>query len=133
MSDFNKTIDFIIVSNWIVLITMCIIAYLFFSVKVFFGIVFGGLIVTINFHLLKKTLKKVFNSDSIAVKNASIIGSVLGKYYLRFGLSAIVIFFLISQNIVHPLGLLSGLSIVVASIFITAAVEIKKIVFKETI
>lgn len=133
MSDFNKTIDFIIVSNWIVLITMCIIAYLFFSVKVFFGIVFGGLIVTINFHLLKKTLKKVFNSDSIAVKNASIIGNVLGKYYLRFGLSAIVIFFLISQNIVHPLGLLSGLSIVVASIFITAAVEIKKIVFKETI
>jgi hypothetical protein len=56
---------------------------------------------------------------------------VLGKYYLRFLVSAVIIFVLIADHYVNPLGLIIGLSVVVASIFITTLNEIRKIIFKE--
>lgn len=92
------------------------------------GILFGGLIVTINFHLLYRTLKKALAPPHLASPNA-----VLAKYYLRFIASGIILFVLISGHYVNPLGLFIGLSVVVASIILATVCEVKKILFKEAI
>jgi hypothetical protein len=40
---------------------------------------------------------------------------------------------LIANRIVHPAGLLIGLSVVVVSTFIAAAIELTKIIFREAV
>ncbi len=92
------------------------------------GIVFGGLIVTVNFHLLYRTLKK-----SLTPPHLSSHRVVLAKYYIRFTVTAFIIFILISQHYVDPLGLFIGLSVVVLSIMIATLFELKKLLLKEAI
>ena len=92
------------------------------------GIVFGGLIVTVNFHLLSRTLKNALTPPHLAPFSA-----VLAKYYLRFIVSGIIIFLLISGHLVHPLGLFIGLSVVVVSIIMATVCEIRHYIFKEAI
>jgi hypothetical protein len=58
------------------------------------------------------------------------VGSIMAKYYMRFILSGIIIFLLISQGLVHPIGLFLGLSVVVASILLATALEIGKLIFQ---
>jgi hypothetical protein len=92
------------------------------------GLIFGGLIVTINFHLLAKTLKKALRPQQLASPNV-----ILVKYYIRFIISGVIIFFLIRQQVVNPIGLFIGLSVVVASITLATMVELKKLIFKEAV
>ena len=77
--------------------------------------------------------KKMFDPRVVSEKGRSVIGNVMVKYYIRFAVSAGIIFLLISQHIVHPIGLLAGLSVVVASIFAATALELKRILFKEAV
>ena len=92
------------------------------------GIIFGGLIVTVNFHLLHRTLKKALTPPHLAS-----LGVVLSKYYMRFIVSALIIFVLISRHYVDPIGLIIGLSVVVVSIILATMFEFKKLIFKEAI
>jgi hypothetical protein len=92
------------------------------------GVIFGGLIVTINFHLLAKTLSRALRPQQLTSPNA-----VLVKYYIRFIISGVIIFILIHQQVVNPFGLFVGLSVVVASITLATMVEVKKLFFKEAV
>ncbi len=92
------------------------------------GVMAGGLIVTINFHLLAGTLKKSLTPPHLASHQL-----IIAKYYLRFIASGVIIFFLIAGKLVDPLGLFVGLSVVVASIFAAAALEFTKLIFKEAV
>jgi hypothetical protein len=92
------------------------------------GILLGGLIVTVNFHLLARTLRKALTPPHLASHNV-----VLAKYYLRFVISGFIIFALIAGHIVNPIGLVIGLSIVVFSIILATMIEFKKLVFKEAV
>mmetsp|Transcript_18354 Transcript_18354/g.8551 ORF Transcript_18354/g.8551 Transcript_18354/m.8551 type:complete len:133 (-) Transcript_18354:1182-1580(-) len=125
-------VKFVTWSNWVLLVVSTFFSFVFWSNGFARGIFFGGLIVTINFHLLYKTLKKAFTPP-----NLSRYSSVLAKYYIRFILSGIIIFILLSKHYVSPIGLILGLSIVVVSIiFATIFViirELKKNIFKEAI
>jgi hypothetical protein len=56
---------------------------------------------------------------------------ILGKYYIRFTISGLMIFVLISEHFVDPLGLFVGLSVVVASIMLATIRELTKYIFKE--
>jgi hypothetical protein len=58
---------------------------------------------------------------------------VLAKYYLRFLISGFIIFLLIAGRIVHPVGLIFGLSVVVFSIILATIIEVKKLLFKEAV
>ena len=58
---------------------------------------------------------------------------VLAKYYLRFLVSGFIIFLLIAGRIVHPVGLVIGLSIVVFSIILATLCEVKKLILKEAV
>ncbi|MBW2011255.1 MAG: ATP synthase subunit I, partial [Deltaproteobacteria bacterium] len=107
-------------TNWILFFVVSVLGLILSPPDFARGIIFGGLLVTINFHLLYRTLKKAFKP-----KHLSSLSVILAKRYFRFIVSGFIIFFLISKHYVDPLGLLIGLSIVVASIIFAAIFEFK--------
>ena len=126
----NRVITFIAWSNWI-LFGGLILAALLLTVSKFqiAGLAAGGLIATVNFHLLYRGLRR----SLLEAAEPSRTTTILGKYYIRFIISGIIIFFLLSGRYVHPVGLLIGLSIVVASIFLATIREVTKLLDKEAI
>ncbi len=124
----QRLIKFITITNWILFFIVSIAGFLITTPNFAKGIIFGGLIVTINFHMLYRTLKKAFRPPHLASHNV-----ILAKYYLRFIVSGFIIFVLISKHYVNPIGLFIGLSIVVASIMLATICEVKKLFFKEAI
>ena len=122
----QRLLQFVTRTNWILLILASLFGALVFSPAFFRGVAFGGLIVTINFHLLSRTLKKALTPPHLASHH-----KILAKYYVRFTISGIIIFLLIANRVVDPLGLFVGLSIVVASIMLATVCEVTKLIFKE--
>jgi len=122
----QRILKFVTRTNWILFFLTSILGFIISSTDFALGVVFGGLLVTINFHLLYRTLKK-----SLQPPHLSSVGSILAKYYIRFVVSGMVIFFLISRHIVNPFGLFVGLSVVVASIMLASMCEFSKLIFKE--
>jgi hypothetical protein len=124
----QRIISFVTRTNWILSGVVSILGFMLFPPGVAWGILCGGLLVTINFHLLAKTLKKALTPPHLTSHNM-----ILAKYYLRFLASGFIIFLLIAGRIVHPVGLVIGLSIVVFSIVLATVCEVKKIIFKEAV
>ena len=122
----QRLLKFVTHSNWILFSVASIIGIVLFPPDFAKGIIFGGLIVTINFHLLYRTLKKALRPSRLSSHRV-----VLAKYYIRFLISGLIIFVLISGHYVDPLGLFIGLSIVVASIILATMCELTKQIFKE--
>ncbi len=122
----KRILRFITRANWIFFATALIIGLAAFQLDFTLGIFAGGLIVTINFHLLARTLKKSLTPPHLVSHNV-----IIAKYYVRFIASGVIIFFLISGHYVDPLGLFVGLSIVVASIVVATVRELKNLIFKE--
>jgi hypothetical protein len=123
-----RIVRFVTVSNWVLLFLFTAASYPLKSFDFTSGIVLGGLIVSINFHLLLRTVKKALDPNNLKTHQ-----SVIAKYYIRFTISGVIIFLLLANNIVAPPGLLLGLSVVVASFFLASILEIKKIIFKEAV
>lgn len=117
---------FITRSNWVLFGMITILGAFLTSPKFALGMICGGLIVTVNFHMLYHTLKKALTPPHLSSHH-----TVIAKYYIRFIISGVVIFLLISNHIVDPLGLIIGLSVVVASILTATFIELKKMIFKE--
>lgn len=128
MSIQARLLKFVTRTNWILFVAASIIGLAFCPPGFAKGIIFGGLIVTINFHLLSRTLRKALTPPRITSHNV-----ILAKYYVRFFVSGLILFFLISRGYVEPLGLFIGLSVVVASIMLATIVEVKNLIFKEAI
>ncbi len=124
----RRLLTFVTRSNWVILVSVGLLGLLAASPAFARGMIFGGLIVTVNFHLLAKTLKKALRPRQLTSPNV-----VLIKYYIRFIISGVIIFFLIRQQVVNPIGLFIGLSVVVASITLATMVELKKLIFKEAV
>lgn len=122
----TRILTFVTRANWLIFAAACIGGFLLASRDMLGGIVFGGLIVTVNFHLLSRTLNKSLKPSNLTSHNV-----ILAKYYVRFLVSGFIIFILISGHYVHPLGLFIGLSVVVASIMLATLRELKNLFFKE--
>jgi len=122
----QRLLKFVTHSNWILFFVASLIGLILLPPDFAKGIIFGGLIVTINFHLLYRTLKKALRPSRLSSHRV-----VLAKYYIRFLISGLIIFVLISGHYVNPLGLFIGLSIVVASIILATMCELTKQIFKE--
>jgi polyferredoxin len=90
------------------------------------GIVCGGVIVTANFYLLARTLRKALRPPYVTSHNL-----VLAKYYIRFLISGFIIFVLLAGGWVNPVGLIIGLSVVVASIILATMNELTILIRKE--
>lgn len=122
----QRILNFVTYSNWLLLIIASAVGFSQFSLSVGFGILAGGLIVTINFHLLAKTLRKAFKPPHIAS-----VGGVIAKYYIRFLITAIIICLLMVSKQVDPMGLVVGLSVVVASMMFATLNEVRQLITKE--
>lgn len=123
-----RILKFITRANWVIFFGASLFGFILAPPDFARGIFFGGLLVTINFHLLAKTLKKALTPPHLASHNL-----VLIKYYIRFMVTAIIIVILIAGHYVNPLGLVIGLSVVVASVFLAALRELKILIFKEAL
>ena len=124
----QRILKFVNRSNWVLLLLTSIAGSMFMNADFAIGIMAGGLIVTINFYLICRAIRK-----TLTPPHFSSTKSILAKYYVRFLLSLIILFILISKQYADPGGLLIGLSIVVASIMIAALCELKKIILKEAV
>jgi len=122
----QRLLKFVTHSNWILFSVASIVGLVLLPPDFARGIIFGGLIVTINFHLLYLTLKKALRPSRLSSHRV-----VLAKYYIRFLISGLIIFVLITGHYVDPLGLFIGLSVVVASIMLATMCELTKHIFKE--
>jgi hypothetical protein len=124
----QRILIFVTRTNWILFATASIIGFLLFSANYARGVFFGGLLVTVNFHLLARTLRKALSPPNLSSHNV-----VIAKYYLRFMGSGFIIFVLIAGHFVHPVGLIIGLSVVVFSIILATLREFTKLIFKEAV
>jgi len=124
----RRLLRFITWTNWVLFSVLTISGFVLAPGPFAWGILAGGLIVSVNFHLMYRSLK-----HSLSPPHVADTGSVLGKHYLRFFVSAIIIFVLIADDYVNPLGLIIGLSVVVTSIFIATFNEIRRIIFMEAV
>jgi hypothetical protein len=124
----QRLLKFVTRSNWVLLASVSLVGLLATTPPFARGMIFGGLIVCINFHLLARTLYKALRPNKLASPNVILI-----KYFIRFTLSGVIIFFLISRHMVNPIGLFIGLSLVVASITLATMIELKKLIFKEAV
>ncbi len=75
----ERIVKFITATNWILLGLTSLVGFFLMPPAFARGVAFGGLIVTVNFHLLSRTLKKAFSPPHVASVNA-----ILAKYYIRF-------------------------------------------------
>lgn len=128
MNNQQRILTFVTRTNWVLLALSSAAGLLLASPEFTKGIIFGGLIVTVNFHMLHRTLKNSLEPSQLTSHNV-----ILAKYYLRFVISGIIIFVLIYRHIVNPIGLFVGLSVVVASIMLATLLEIKNLFFKEAV
>jgi hypothetical protein len=126
-------IDSAVKFNWLLLVVGGLVAVMTTSTPFYLGVMAGGLIVAVNFHLLKRTVTQTICPDRLSQKGRSLMGQVLVKYFIRFAVSGVVIFLLISNHMVHPLGLLAGLSLVVASVFLVTLFAVTRLIFKEAV
>jgi hypothetical protein len=124
----KRLLIFITRANWFLFALASLLSFVMAPADFARGIFFGGLLVTINFHMLARTLKKALTPPHLTSHNV-----VLAKYYLRFFISGIIILGLIALHYVNPIGLILGLSIVVASVMLATVSEIKNLIFKEAI
>jgi hypothetical protein len=102
------------IANWIILAALVIPSFIFAPFKFALGVLIGGFISILNFHWLGQSLRGIFKNPGGNVK-----GPVMIKYYIRLAITAVVLYFLISGNTVHVIGLLVGLSVVVINIIVT--------------
>jgi hypothetical protein len=116
--------------NWIVLFLLGLSSYFFLNGSFTSGIIAGGLSMIANFALLERTILRAFSPGTSLHVNK---GAIIGKYYLRLVGLGIVIYLLLRQHWVDPIGLTIGLSTVTISIVGIGLYMLRKTYSKEAI
>lgn len=108
-------------TNWILLVALVSLSLIVGSRRFTLGILFGGLISIINFYWLYRNLLSVFSKHLNRARMALML-----RYYLRLTITAIVLYWIISRDMVDVIGLVTGLSIVVLNIVLTTIAAFSK-------
>ncbi|MDD2670916.1 MAG: ATP synthase subunit I [Syntrophales bacterium] len=109
------------IRNWIVLAALSAAGWLIVSAPFGLGILLGGLISIANFYGLYLSLRKAFSS--VSDKSKSVI---MVRYYFRFAVTAVILYFLMTRFEISVIGLVLGLSVVVINILLTTLIELSK-------
>jgi len=107
--------------NWQVLAALMALSLPLAPWRFSLSVAAGGLLVIAGFHVLHLVLKRGLRLGS-AARDAKV---VMFQYYLRLGVIGVVIFALMRQHLVDPLGLLLGLSVVVINLLALVAAELR--------
>ncbi|RJX31424.1 MAG: hypothetical protein C4531_07565 [Desulfurivibrio sp.] len=116
--------------NWLTALLFSGLAWLYYPGLIAKSVLIGGLVANISYFYLKKDLKDLLQGKLLhsgKVQRAKYRFYL--KYYARLTALALVLYLLVSRHIVHPLGLLMGLSVVIISIGITMASVVRKFYF----
>jgi hypothetical protein len=107
--------------NWIILVLFVAISLLFFSADFTLGILLGGLISVGSFSWRQRDLRVVFRNLTERSRSA-----IMFRYFIRFFVSAVLIFFIITKTSADVIGMVIGLSIVIISIVLTLLMGLMK-------
>jgi hypothetical protein len=107
--------------NWIILVLFVAISLLFFSADFTLGILLGGLISVGSFSWRQRDLRVVFRNLTERSRSA-----IMFRYFIRFFVSAVLIFFIITKTPADVIGMVIGLSIVIISIVLTLLMGLMK-------
>jgi hypothetical protein len=112
--------------NLVILGVMLLVSLISMPTRFTLGILVGGVISIINLFWLGRDLRVIFSNLSGGAKSAMMI-----RYYIRMAVTAVVLYFVITELPVDIIGLLVGLSLVVINIVITAMIEFQKKILPE--
>ncbi|MCJ7596342.1 MAG: ATP synthase subunit I [Desulfobacterales bacterium] len=99
--------------NWLTLFVLSSVSFFVMSPRFTTGVILGGLIIIANFNVLQHTICGAF-SPGESTGSAKV--GIIAKYYVRFLALGVIIYLLIADGRVDPVGLAVGLSTVVFSI-----------------
>lgn len=99
--------------NWIILFILSSFSYFFLSPTQTFGTILGGIIIIINFQVFQHSISKAFSPDTVLRSRKA---RIILKYYFRLLVLGVILFILIGEGLVDPIGLAIGFSTVVISI-----------------
>ncbi|MCB2182863.1 MAG: ATP synthase subunit I [Desulfobulbaceae bacterium] len=120
--------------NWVLAGILSVVAWLYYPLFIAKSVFIGGLLANISYLFLKKDLKNFLQGKLLLSGKVQMAKTQFYvKYYMRLGALGLILYFLVSRHIAHPLGLLIGLSVVVFSIGITLASVVKKFYFKTVV
>lgn len=109
------------ITNWIIMGLLLMVSFIFMPYRFTLGMLLGGFISIVNFHWLDRDLRNVFRRLSEGSSSL-----VMFKYIIRFAVTAVVLYLIISSDIVDIVGLLVGLSTVVITMVFTAIAAYSK-------
>ncbi len=112
--------------NLIILGLMLLVSVLTMPARFTLGVLVGGIISIVNLYWLSRDLKVIFSNLSGRAKSAMMI-----RYYIRMAVTAVILFFVITELPIDVIGLLAGLSLVVINIAVTAILEAQKKILPE--
>jgi len=101
------------VKSWFVLLIFSSISYFILSPAATLGVITGGILIIANFHIFQFTLGKAFGNNG-QLKTRRVL--IYINYYFRLLALGVIIFILLRKGWVDPVGLIIGLSTVVAAI-----------------
>ena len=108
-------------TNWIILVVLVGSSLFLNTTRFSLGILCGGLISIVNFHWLYRNLMSVFTKHPDRAKKAILI-----HYYIRLAVTAFLLFWVISSNLVDIIGLVIGLSVVPLNMILTTILVLSK-------
>jgi hypothetical protein len=121
------------IANWVVLAVLVLFGYYWGGREFALGVLVGGLVAVVNFHLLhhvlKGTLESLARNPQAGASRAKAFFAA--RQLLRFFALLAIIFFLVTRGWVNIFGLLLGLSTVVLTLMLAALNEMIKLKNKE--
>jgi hypothetical protein len=121
------------IANWVVLTILVLAGFLWRGGEFALGVLVGGLVVVINFHLLHQALRGTLERAGQGGEDAKARARAFfsARQLLRFLALLAIIYLLVRHGWVDIFGLLLGLSTVVLTLILAAIHEVFKLKNKE--
>jgi hypothetical protein len=113
--DWKKVYKKIQMINWLILLILSSLSFLIMSARFTTGVILGGIIIIANFNVLQHTICGAFFCGGAMKRYKAVI---IVKYYLRLLALGVIVYLLIANGGVDPVGLAVGLSTVVFGIMV---------------
>lgn len=121
------------IANWVVLAVLVVAGFLWQGQEFALGILLGGLVAVVNFHLLHRTLKSTLERVGVNPEEAKGQAKAFfaARQLLRFTALVAIVYLLVRDGWVNIFGLLVGLSTVVLTLILAGINELLKLKNKE--
>jgi diacylglycerol kinase len=117
-------------ASWLVLAVLIVAGFIWQGQEFALGVLVGGLVAVINFHLLHQALKGMLEraaAGSPEEAKGPAKAFFAARQMLRFFALLVIIFLLVGYGWVNIFGLVVGLSTVVLTLMLAAIIEVIKL------